>query len=277
MQTTHNMNFKKYKSFYVNGYSFCQGGGLEEPSIKNGSCLPQYEQKYGVTWKNRSEVNFGKRLSDILGIPCKNESKSGTGVDTMVRKTYEYLFENWEYRDEIFLILEKIDASRSEIFFNEIKDYFIVNCHYDNATDEYVFDGAVREHFNDGFKEYDKSQEDKLRAWFDNHYNFEQKLKQDEKAFAGLYSFCKVNNIKIFIIGEFDFYFDIYQKEDIIKFDNHDTVYQWIESKKLTISDELEEPNRDNHPGYYGHIECAKYIANFLGWTGEMKIKETKK
>lgn len=271
------MNLEKYKYFYLNGYSFCEGGGLEEPNIKDGSYLPIYEEKYGITWKNRGDVNFGKRLSDIIGIPCVNDSKSGTGVDTMVRKTYDFLYENWDDKDKIFLILEKIDPSRSEIYVNDIKDYFIVNTHYDDNIKEQVFEGATREYFNRSFKDYDKTQEDKLRTWFKNHYNFEEKLKQDEKAFVGLYTFCKVNNIKVFIFGEFDYYFDIYQKEDIIKFGDYKTVYQWIESKELTISDELGEPGRDNHPGYYGHIECAKYIANFLGWSGAIKINETKK
>ena len=43
------MNFSKYKFFYVNGCSYTEGGGLEEPSIRGDSVIPHYEKKYGVT------------------------------------------------------------------------------------------------------------------------------------------------------------------------------------------------------------------------------------
>jgi hypothetical protein len=62
------MDFSKYKLFYVNGSSNVVGGGLEEPEIRPDSFRPVYEKLYGVTWKNREEVNFAKRLSDIIGV-----------------------------------------------------------------------------------------------------------------------------------------------------------------------------------------------------------------
>ena len=83
------IDFSKYKFFYVNGSSFTEGGGLEEPEIRTTSLIPIYEKEYGVTWKNRAEVNWGKRLSEIIGIPCINEAQSGAGPMRSIRMTYD--------------------------------------------------------------------------------------------------------------------------------------------------------------------------------------------
>ena len=63
------LDFSKYKFFYVNGCSFTEGGGLEEPKIRDKSLRPFYEKYYNVTWKNRLEVNWAGRLSQISKIP----------------------------------------------------------------------------------------------------------------------------------------------------------------------------------------------------------------
>jgi hypothetical protein len=33
------MDLSKYKYFYVNGSSYCEGGGLEEPEIRDDSVI----------------------------------------------------------------------------------------------------------------------------------------------------------------------------------------------------------------------------------------------
>ena len=121
-------DFKKYKFFYVNGCSFTEGGGLEGSELNSKSVVPLYKEKYGVTWNSRNEVNYGKRLEEIIGIKCINDSKSGAGVDRVIRTTYDFIFDNWKDKDKFFIILEKPDSSRSDVFYNKNKKYYIVNC-----------------------------------------------------------------------------------------------------------------------------------------------------
>ena len=260
------MNFKKYKYFYVNGCSHSQGGGLEEPNIHHKSVRPIYEELYGVTWENRSEVNYGKRLSDIIGVRCINESESGSGVDRMVRKTYDFIYKNWVERDKFFIILEVPDSSRSEVLYAPTKEYFIVNSYYSEQKDNFKFISATREYNNVKYSNSDFEKQEFFKTWFNNHFDCEEKLKSDEKLFIGLYSFCKLNGIKIFVMGT-TFITECFDKKDVLDFDNMGYGYdlhRWCEKNKMTIFDETNGRSHDGHPGYFGHIEYAKKLAEYL-------------
>jgi hypothetical protein len=46
---------------------------------------------------------------------------------------------------------------------------------------------------------------------------------------------------------------------------NYDSdIWNWCKKKKLLIKDELSDENGDFHPGYFGHIEYAKALSEFL-------------
>jgi hypothetical protein len=272
------MVFSKYKYFYVNGCSHSEGGGLEEPSIKPKSVRPIYEELYGITWENRKEVNYGKRLSDIIGIPCINESMSGSGVDRIVRKTYDFIYKNWEGRDKFFIILEVPDPSRSDVLYSPTKEYFIVNSVYDYKTDTSKFNYATREYFNLNYLNDDNAKQGTFKKWFNNHYDHVEKLKSDERSFIGLYSFCKLNGIKICVMNT-TFIDECFDKKDVLNFDNMTgdyDLFSWCVANKMTVYDETKGEINDLHPGYYGHIEYAKKVAKYMGWTGEYKIIENK-
>lgn len=283
MQIKHNMieDFSKYKFFYVNGCSHSEGGGLEEPKIRRDSVIPIYEKKYGITWNNRKEVNFGKRLEQIIGIKCINEASCGGGVDRVIRMAYDFIFKNWQDKDKFFLILEKPDSPRSEVFYTKKNKYFIVNSKAEN-NNKFSFENATIEYYN---KKYASDVEtlNVFENWFNNHFSFEEKTLQDEKAFLGLYSFCKLHSIKIFIMQPNNCIFvNCFDKNDIIKFSKikgPDSIDNWCYQNKMTITDELNGEAYDSHPGYFGHIEYAKEVAKFIGWPHKIDIfqKESKK
>jgi hypothetical protein len=263
------MNFSKYNFFYVNGCSHTEGGGLEESKIKIDSVIPLYEKEYGITWNNRQDVNFGKRLEEIIGVKCINDAKSGGGVDRVVRTTYDFIFENWNDKNKFFIILEKPDSSRSDVYYTKNKKYFIVNSNM-QKNKKLKFAYATQEYYN---KKHTENIEDLqiFENWFMNHYDFEEKSLQDEKAFLGLYSFCKLNSIKIFIMQPNSIIFnDCFDVDDIINFSNAKNcgIDNWCLKNKMTITDELKGMVTDYHPGYFGHIEYAKNLAEFLGWNG---------
>jgi hypothetical protein len=269
------MDLTKYKYFYVNGCSHCEGGGLEEPEIRENSVVPEYQKKYNVTWSNRSEVNFGKRLSDIIGVPCINESKCGGGVERLVRKTYDFIYEHWDKKDQFFLILEKPDSTRSEFYFNEIGDYFISNSNFMGPERILEYGFSTRSYFNKDIYETDIKYQTKFKQWFLDFFNFEENLKKNEHQFIGLYSFCKMNDIKIFIMSPNEIYFrKCFLREDIISFDKYnfgDDIVGWCKRNKLLIKNELSGISNDQHPGYFGHIEYAKQLAEFLQKKEEIK------
>lgn len=264
------MDFSKYKYFYVNGCSHVEGGGLEEPSIRGDSVIPLYEKMYGVTWNSRKEVNFAARLSKIIGIDHINDAKCGSGTDRMVRTTYDFLYDNWEDRHNFFLILENPDPSRSDVYFKPLESYFIVNS-LRNQRGEMIFGDSTREYFNKKMKAEDHAYKKVFEKWFYAHYSFEEKTKQDDKSFVGLYSFCKMNRIRIFVMNRSNFLFNhVFKKEDVINFRQEEynhymyDINSWCRTNKFTIEDELNGLSDDGHPGYFGHIKYAEKLYEFL-------------
>jgi hypothetical protein len=277
------VNFKQYRYFYVNGSSSSEGGGLEQSEIREDSVMPIYKKIHGVEWNTKSDVNFGKRLEQIIGIKCINESLSGGGVGRLVRTTYDFIFKNWKEKDNFFIILEKPTPSISEVFFNKNKSYYTVNSSYkgnlDLKTRKLQFQSASREYFNNDYLD-DKKYQNVFKSWFDNHYDLEERFLEDEKNFIGLYSFCKLHNIKVFLMNPNDFLFtDCFDIDDVIKFDNKNeicSIKEWSYRNKFTIFDEIKGYSIDTHPGYYGHIEYSKKLAKFLGWNGSIDIFDKK-
>lgn len=264
------MDFTKYDYFYVNGCSHVEGGGLEEPSLRDDSVIPLYKKLYNVEWSSRTEVNFSTRLSNLIGLKCVNHGKCGASTDRVVRTTYDFLYENWENRHKFFIILENPDPSRSDVFLTDLKEYFIVNSHNDENSEK-IFSSCTREYFNKDIRKIDYQYEEKLKNWFKNHYSFEEKLKSDDKCFVGLYSFCKFNNIKIFVMNKSTHYFNyVFKKEDVICFNEKKyghwmyDINNWCRTNKLTIADELNGLSDDGHPGYFGHIKYAEKLYEFL-------------
>jgi hypothetical protein len=274
---TNNMSYKGYELFYVNGCSHSQGGGLEEVAIRPDSILPIYNEKYGVSWKDRAEINFAYRLSEIIGIPYINEAESGGGTDRVVRMTYNFILDNWRKRDKIFLILEKPDASRSEVYFNKTKDYYIVNSFFDGVTKKSEMIGATRAYYKRELEREDARNHTQFSIWFDNHFNMKENWLKVEREFVGLYSFCKQNGIAIKVMTPTDVYFkECFNQKDIIKFVNNEKNYDiatWCHDNGKTIKDEISGFSTDGHPGYFGHIEYAKKLSEFL----ENNLEESSK
>jgi hypothetical protein len=258
------MDLSKYKYFYVNGCSFTEGGGLEEETLFNTGVPIEYRKKYNVSWNNRAEINWGNRLADILKIQCKNAAKSGGSTSRVIRTTYDFIFENWKDKDKFFIILELPGAARADVFLNEINDYYIVNI---NIKDNNKLEYATREYFNKNYKEFDDSKQNIFKDWIKNHYNIYQTMLNNDKEIIGLYSFCKLNNIKIFLMRNTDIMFkNVIDKNDICT-----DILSFCTEKKLLIRNEVNN-TKDGHPGYFGHIEYAKEIAKFLGHQIENKL-----
>lgn len=263
------MDFEKYKYFYINGGSTIEGGGLEEESAKNKSVIPVYEKLYNVSWNNRTEVNCGTRLSSILGIKCFNESICGGGPERVVRMTYEFIHKNWSERDRFFIMLEKPDSGRYELIYK--KEYYVCNTIQYDDKDYKDFSFATRDYFVRS--KYNKDKENQ-KIFSDYHYNFfdlEYRMKKMDFEYSGLYSFCKRNNIKIFLMMTNDFYFnENYDEEDIVRFEKNklSDILTYCKENNLIITDETNKIYPDFHPGFFGHIEYAKKLAQFLGWTG---------
>jgi hypothetical protein len=259
------MDFTNYKYFYVNGSSHVEGGGLEEMSLKRDSVIPFYEKKYNVSWKTRKDVNFGTRLSEIINVKCVNEAKCGGGPERVVRMTYEFIYNNWKDRYNFFIILEKPSSDRFE--FNYNNEFYIGNSMHKTNSNSTEFLFATRDYYDNIKYKEDKINQDLFLKYHNNFINYRENVKKFDFAFIGLYSFCKRNKIKIFLMMGNDFYFnDTYDYKDIIRFEENELsdIVTFCKKNKLTITDETDGVFKDFHPGYFGHLEYAKELAKFL-------------
>jgi hypothetical protein len=264
------MSWLGYETFYVNGTSHSHGGGLEEPEISgNDSTYWYYKDLYNTDrWKSRSDVNFGKRLSDLIGIPCVNEAQSGGSCDRLVRMSYDWINDNWYRKDKIFLILENPDGTRAEVYYKPNKSYYIVNTMNNEDNTNTILAYATREYFNKQTEDEDRELQPVFKEYFDRHLSVRENWKNSELGFVGLYSFCKMNGIKVFVQNNNNLIFrDCFQKEDIIKFGNDEKNYDissWAHNNNKTIKDETNRLSSDGHPGYYAHMEYAELLKTFI-------------
>lgn len=255
------MSYKGYDFLYVNGSSHTAGGGFETHS-EDGWFAEQmylyYKKYYNITWKSYKDVNYAKRLSELLDIGLVNEAAQGGGLDRVVRLTYDFIESNWKKRHKFFIILETPDSSRLDLYYKPQKKYFICNSNAGavlNGTPHYFPQPKNIESFQPDFAFY----HEKFYDHKEHHFSNERKL-------LGLYSFCKRENIAIKLMSGIRWMYKCYNQKDVIsKLDteDYDLIY-WAMQNQKQIKHETNHEIIDGHPGYFAHIEYANIWKNWL-------------
>ena len=255
------INYKGYEYFYVNGSSHTKGGGFE---TTNAAWTwefmgPYYKEHYNVEWNTCEDVNWGTRLSEIIGIPCHNHAMQGGGLDRAIRKTYEFIEDNWDNKHKFFIILETPDESRTDVYYNPWKEFFLMN-----DSQESGFHHATTNYFPEP-SNIDDVQED-FKWYYEKFHNRKEHFKANNRNLAGLYSFCKRVGIPIKIMQrDWSYYTEYYDKTDIISSsDNSLNLIDFCIQNKRQIKHETNFTVIDGHPGYFAHIEYAKLIKEWL-------------
>jgi phosphopantetheine adenylyltransferase len=255
---------KKFSLLYTNGSSHTKGGGLEEPLRREDSCLPLYEKKYNTTWNNRDEVSWPSRLANMMDIDLVNESECGGGLSRVVRMTFDFIFNNWDKKDNMLIILEIPGGVREDIWFNPLESYMIVNSNLD-TDDDTIFVSSTREYhpLNKNQIKEESEFENIFKIYLLNFYNHEERLHELFKSILSLYSFCKQNNIEIILQ---ELLHDFYEIPQVNLFDKTDifgmSIDRFARKNKMMLSNEVDF--QDGHPGYFGHIEYATKIFEFI-------------
>lgn len=254
--------YKGYDYFYVNGSSHTKGGGYEtkkEGGIFCDQLEMYYNTFYDVTWNSCDEINWAKRLSEQLHIPCYNDAIQGGSLDRVIRKTYQFIEQQFrEENSKFFIILETPDQSRLDVYYKPWDKYFVVN------GDMQEFHGAAPTYFPEepGVQEVQHH----FKYYYETFYDSKQQYYKNERQLDGLYSFCKRIGIPIKILNGYDranrF---LYDQSDAVSYDNKDNnLIDWCINNKKQIKHETNGCVMDGHPGYFAHIEYANLIKNWL-------------
>lgn len=272
---------ERFKLAYFNGCSFTQGGGLEtavdvdwnerdengnEPPLTDGrrDVLKKYKDTYGMPyWNSRLDVAYPAIFSSLSSIKTINDAKSGGGIQRLVRKTFNFVSENFDKKDELLLFLEIPDYSRLEFYSNHFKDHLLFN-YTINDKNEVSDDWFV---CRDYAKRVHNDDNNQLRPYFNaitksilNPKEIFQKLNIE---LINLLSFLKLNEIEFYITKEPDYgLVGIKQSlfsEHLVPFGSP---HQYALQNRGQISDEIDID--DTHPGVLCHKEYGKLINSYL-------------
>ena len=123
----------RFDTIYFNGCSFTEGGGFE----KGKHWLHRaYKEKYDFIYENEKAVCYPTLIKNKLGIDVINEAKSGSGVDRVVRKVYEYIekYGIGKSQKTLFILEIPDDISRLDVYSNELNEWLVANVEYDYNT-----------------------------------------------------------------------------------------------------------------------------------------------
>jgi len=254
--------YKGYKLLYVNGSSHSAGGGLEQETIRPGWFAQRaYKTKFGISYGNYKELTYCSLLAKMLGINFVNQAEQGGSLGRVVRMTYDFIEKNWEDRHKIILILEKPSMGRIDWFYKPDNQYHIMNTESTDGNG-YKYLYTTREYFPHD-KEADNKQ-DIFRYAFVNFVDCCEIRKQENRMYAGIYHFCKKNEIALKLLREPEVPLNGgVSPLDIISYngDHLDFIY-WATSKGLLIVDETD--GVDYHPGITAHRKYAEILKTWL-------------
>lgn len=104
-----------FNKIYVNGGSQCIAAGFIWNNVKD-----VYKEN-GVVINNHLEFSYPYILSEKLNVELVNEGSPGGSISRMIRKTYDYIFNN-DVSNTLF-ILEVPPGWREEYFSLELNRY----------------------------------------------------------------------------------------------------------------------------------------------------------
>lgn len=236
-----------------NGCSFTQGGGLENPSILNlyGYDLPIKEDG-SEYFEIREQLRYSKHISDYFECEYVNLAQTCNSNENIFQSTFNYVEENLEklsnYKSISCFIQTTMPARKSVNYKGEAINlntfdknehpFRIKNGHYDN-----------------------------LQKWYETFIVdiFDEKTEaiKTKKEIYTIREYLKSKNIKPnFIIYSDVELVKVLTDDDYIKFDYHNELMEYVNVKKLKISDEVNSP--DGHFSPKGHIEISKILIKKL-------------
>jgi len=271
------MNLYKKKYLYTNGTSITAGGGFEEYEFRQ-DVRDAYKQKDITLPDTQRECSYPYFISKGLNLELINESKSGSGINRLIRTTQKWIEENKDKVDETIFLLEVQPGIRLDWYVKEWKDYGILNAHK-NSEGKYPFT-LVKDWFKDNIEEqveWNQKFEQSIDGYFDNFFDEDEQYHSQAFAIVCFVSYLNNKNIDYLIsyeknnISTFGDELDKlvpYEKNLDNVFDG--SVWSYAQKNKMLISDECE--NGDNHIGYNGNQFVANKIVKFITKPFKFKI-----
>jgi len=248
----------EFNKIYANGCSFTGAGGLNFKFIRD-----KYKLILNMDLSDDYiQYAYPNIIAKALNADIINEAVSGGSMNRLIRKTYQYVYDNKASVENTLFILELPPMWRDEIYSNKLDRLMNITW------------GSIKEPSNDltdmaaGYDITDMQKiHTELQSYFYNFVNTDFEYKLSMNNFLGLMCFLIHNNIKVILIDNTSFENFLHRngfKNDynFVKFDNME-MQEWFVINKLRINDELKE-KVDGHAGIEGNRRIAQIILSYL-------------
>ena len=279
------MNLYNKKYLYVNGSSVSAGGGFEPKTFRT-DIRDSYREMGMSLPETQTECSYPYMISQELGLTLINESKSGSGVDRLIRKTLQFIFENGDKINDTIFILELQMGLRLDWYVEEWGKYGVLNASYNpfefnkNNTN-YPFTLVQEWHVDDVEEQnkWNQKYNNDIKGYLNNFFNHDIHFKRESDKILMFISF--LNQLKLdYLISIPEHLPDNYKnilsnilpdKNNLNKLFMGMELWKFSEKFKLLIRDEVS--HSDNHLGYDGNKKISKILTNYINNINEYKLK----
>lgn len=267
------MDLTNKKYLYANGSSVTAAGGFEEYKYRK-SIRDKYTKKGIDLPESQLECSIPYFVSKELGLECINDSKSGLGLEGLIRTTFDWMRKNKSKFDKTIFLIEVPAGVRVDLYIKEWGDYGLLNA-AKNEKGEYPFT-LGREWFKDDPDEHNKWNHDfyePITQFFNNFYDEDIFRKSEDMRLLFFLSYLELKGIDYFISlphlhstfvrSELDKIVPKHKNLNILLNDN--TIWRYCEINNWLISDEIEDG--DAHPGYIGSQKMGEVLSKIINKT----------
>jgi hypothetical protein len=247
-----------FDTIYANGCSFTCAGGLNFQSVRD-----LYKKVLNMNLnEDYLQYSYPNLIAKELKLNIINEAFHGGSINRLIRKTYQYVYDNQSSVNKTLFILELPPMWRDEIYSNRFDRLMNITWGTIKFPNKDLTDVAA------GYDAGDVQKISKdLQSYFYNFVNTDFEYKKSMNNLLGLISFLKVKTNNLILID--NTFFEEFLKTNNIKHDfnfvNFDNIQmqEWFIKNKLTINDEL-HVNIDGHAGIVGNELIANVVLKYL-------------
>jgi hypothetical protein len=254
-----------FNKIYANGCSFSCAGGFNYEVVRK-----QYKDILNIDTENYIEYAYPNVVAKSLNADIYNDAQSGGSLNRIIRRTYQYIYDNQTDLKNTLFMLEIPPGWRDEIYSNKLDRFMNITWGTIKFPDDDLTDITNGNNIMDMKKVHAE-----LVSSFYNFTNTDIEIKKSMNNFLGLLSFMKLQDIKFIIIDNAGFQVFLnsinYKNDfDFVWFEGRQ-MYLWFMESGLTISDELGIQS-DGHAGIEGNKKIAEIILKYLSKMYPLKL-----
>lgn len=267
-----NLSYKKY--LYVNGSSVSAGGGFESYTVRK-DIRDEYHAIGMNVPETQIECSYSQMISKELDLKLINDSKSGSGVDRLVRKTLQFILDNSDKINETIFIFEIQMGLRLDWYVKDWNKYGVLNASYVPSQKNgniYPFTLVQEWHHDDVNKqnEWNQKYDRDINGYLNNFFSHDIHFQRESDKILMFISFLNQLNLD-YLVSFPKFLPDSHQKiiSNIIPTEkNLNNLFLdmdiWEFCRKFQLLIRQEISHSDNHIGYQGNKKISRIISNYI-------------